>query len=427
MMHLAVCAIFRNEAPYLREWIEFHRLVGVQRFHLYQNRSDDDYASVLQPYVNEGLVELTEWPRQPPCQLEAYRDFISRYSGKPWWVAFIDCDEFLFSPSCATVSEALEMIARPEWGAVGVNWMCFGASGQDAPAPGLVTERFTVRPADNFPPNRHIKSIVRMERIESTCRNPHHFKVRGGTFGESGQEITGAFSSAPHHSLLRIHHYHTKSRQEYLNRIARGNADGAPNRSPAEFDGYQAPEIEDLSAWRFLPTVKRCIEHPCATAVAVTSAANDPATPGTNRDLVQPRQLPPRFCFLPRISQGRDPPMLVCGCGSSLSTVVAPERFPTIGVNDVGRLFQPDYLVVVNPRNQFSGDRFDYVWTVVERRPFSRNWISAPEAHECRPLSSGASRRDRIFRYAITALHSGITRPTWHCASRCTWALGGSD
>ena len=53
--------------------------------------------------------------------------------------------------------------------------------------------------------------------------------------------------------------------------------------------------------------------------------------------------------------------MLVCGCGSSLPSVIAPERFPTIGVNDVGRLFDPDYLVVINPRRQFSGDRFKYV------------------------------------------------------------------
>ena len=29
MHYLAVCAIYRNEGPYLREWIEFHRLVGV--------------------------------------------------------------------------------------------------------------------------------------------------------------------------------------------------------------------------------------------------------------------------------------------------------------------------------------------------------------------------------------------------------------
>jgi hypothetical protein len=53
--------------------------------------------------------------------------------------------------------------------------------------------------------------------------------------------------------------------------------------------------------------------------------------------------------------------ILVCGCGASLSDVVAPERLITIGVNDVGRLFDPDYLVVLNPRHQFAPGRFPYV------------------------------------------------------------------
>lgn len=53
--------------------------------------------------------------------------------------------------------------------------------------------------------------------------------------------------------------------------------------------------------------------------------------------------------------------VLVCGCGSSLSQVIAPERVVTIGVNDVGRLFDPDYLLVVNPRTQFTADRFTHV------------------------------------------------------------------
>jgi glycosyl transferase family 2 len=53
--------------------------------------------------------------------------------------------------------------------------------------------------------------------------------------------------------------------------------------------------------------------------------------------------------------------IVVCGCGSSLASLADPEQFVTIGVNDVGRLFQPDYLVVLNPRSQFRGDRFHYV------------------------------------------------------------------
>lgn len=41
-----------------------------------------------------------------------------------------------------------------------MNWMCFGASGQDEPAPGLVTERCTVRPPDNFPALVQFLSLI---------------------------------------------------------------------------------------------------------------------------------------------------------------------------------------------------------------------------------------------------------------------------
>ena len=37
--------------------------------------------------------------------------------------------------------------------------------------------------------------------------------------------------------------------------------------------------------------------------------------------------------------------VLVCGCGESLNLLDHPERFVTIGVNDVGRKFDPTYLV----------------------------------------------------------------------------------
>ncbi len=53
--------------------------------------------------------------------------------------------------------------------------------------------------------------------------------------------------------------------------------------------------------------------------------------------------------------------LLVCGCGASLNELEHPEDFITIGVNDVGRKFDPTYLVVLNPRRQFKDDRFRYV------------------------------------------------------------------
>ena len=56
-----------------------------------------------------------------------------------------------------------------------------------------------------------------------------------------------------------------------------------------------------------------------------------------------------------------DSTIVVCGCGPSLNDLPDPRGLLTIGVNDVGRLFDPTWLVVVNPPNQFTADRFRHV------------------------------------------------------------------
>ena len=96
--YLAIQAMFLNEARYLREWIEFHRLVGVERFFLYDHESTDGGAELLAPYVEEGIVVLHDWPVHPGL-LEANQDCIERHCDDARWVAFMDIDEFLFSPT----------------------------------------------------------------------------------------------------------------------------------------------------------------------------------------------------------------------------------------------------------------------------------------------------------------------------------------
>ena len=164
---------------------------------------------------------------------------------------------------------------------------------------------------------------------------------------------------SPTHTRLRINHYHTKSRQEYLRRIARGNADGAPSRAPSEFDGYQAADVDDRTIWRFLPALKHRLECPRSVAHDAQPISHSPYSIYVSPQFVTHRILPREFASFRNYHDGET--MLVCGCGSSLPSIISPERFPSIGVNDVGRLFDPDYLVVINPRSQFSGDRFKYV------------------------------------------------------------------
>ena len=86
--NVAVCAIFKNEEPYLKEWLEFNHIIGVEHFYLYNNNSEDDYQTVLQPYIDNGLVTLIQWPHNQK-QMECYMSCIEGYSKETKWLGFI--------------------------------------------------------------------------------------------------------------------------------------------------------------------------------------------------------------------------------------------------------------------------------------------------------------------------------------------------
>ena len=139
---VSICAIFRDEAPYLREWIEFHKIVGVDHFYLYNNFSADDYQEVLRPYIENGDVTLTEWPYLQG-QMSAYRDCIERYREETQWIGFIDIDEFVVPKKMDTIYEFLKPFSRRA--AVLIYWKFFGSSGfLERNIDRLVTEDFTV-------------------------------------------------------------------------------------------------------------------------------------------------------------------------------------------------------------------------------------------------------------------------------------------
>src|SRR5688572_19091525 len=121
--YLAACMTYANHAPYLREWIEFHTLVGFERFFLYDNGSTDESAEVLAPYVEAGRVEVHLWPGVAR-QAAAFSDCVARHRDDARWIAFIDVDEFMFNARGRPVPEVLA--SYEEYPGVGVNLFNFG-------------------------------------------------------------------------------------------------------------------------------------------------------------------------------------------------------------------------------------------------------------------------------------------------------------
>jgi hypothetical protein len=242
MPYLAVCSMYRDHAQYLREWIEFHRLVGVERFFLYDNGSADDHLEVLAPYTDREVI-VHPWSNPASVELgapwglgAAFDDCLQRHRHDARWIAFIDVDEFLFSPTGRSLPDVLAGFEA--WPGVCVSRVDYGTSGHRHKPPGLVTESYLHRKHYETGYKEFVKSIVDPART-LRCVNAHRFLYEDGfAVDENGRPLDDAVPnrSDVSLSLLRINHYVTKSEEEYREKAAQWAAAGMPRSElqPAE-------------------------------------------------------------------------------------------------------------------------------------------------------------------------------------------------
>ena len=297
--YLSVCAIFKDEASYLKEWVDFHLSNGVDHFFLYDNLSSDGFHEVLAPYVAEGYVTLTTWPtkKSDNGQRAAYQHCLEERGGLSTWIAFIDIDEFLFGVT-SWLPEVLREYERHA--SVFVHWQNFGSSMQQTREPGDVISRFTRRAPTQWSRNIEGKSIVQPSKVaawgspHAHRRFPHHFdmafgehvvterrEVLGRTKGFKDQIASFAKHLLGRHAVrvgsllplffnpygsrkgrpaevsvsrLRINHYVVKSREEFALKVKR-MSDKPQKYNDYFFRFHDRNEVEDrLLADRALAT-----------------------------------------------------------------------------------------------------------------------------------------------------------------------------
>jgi len=177
--YLSAVTVFKNEASYLDEWLSFCLLQGVEHFVLYDNSSTDNSREVLEPWIAAGIVDVIDWPLhwKRGAQTKAFLDALSRLRERARWTAFIDIDEFLFSPTGEPVADVLKQYE--EHAGVIVNWQCYGSSGHKVRPSGLTIENYVKRARTNWARNRRVKTIVDPSRAVEP-QSAHLFRVRPG-------------------------------------------------------------------------------------------------------------------------------------------------------------------------------------------------------------------------------------------------------
>lgn len=209
--YLALVAIFRDEARFLKEWIEFYRLMGVEHFYLYNHLSKDNYMEVLSPYIKEGVVDLVNVDIEPKTirdwnniQCSKYTELVHKVRDDVEWLIVVDTDEFLFPTQEKDLREFLPKYDT--YAALSVNWRIFGTNNvKHIPSNKLLLEVLT---SSDRADDRHVKTIVKPRYVNKLV-NPHFPELAPGYFqvDENFQYFRGAFLPRESREFVRVNHY----------------------------------------------------------------------------------------------------------------------------------------------------------------------------------------------------------------------------
>lgn len=232
---LSAVAILKNEGRYLKEWLDYHLAAGVDHFYLYDNDSNDDTREVLKPYVAAEQVSYFVVPGEL-AQMPAYNDAVRRFRFATRYMAFIDCDEFIFPKTAQSIIEVVDEVLskNPQAAGLAINWQIFGSNNlETADYSKGVLDRFTRRaPSDWFEPqtkstlpvgNIHVKCIINPRFIRYIV-NPHYAYYFDGKFAvnSAGSRVTHWGNEPILTDKIVVNHYLTKSKEEFQSKMGRG-------------------------------------------------------------------------------------------------------------------------------------------------------------------------------------------------------------
>jgi hypothetical protein len=87
-MKIVICAIARNEALYINDWIQYHLNLGFDEIHIFDNGNNGNILTDKRVFIYDykNIIENR-------LQMKAYAEFRKNIDYD--WCAFIDIDEFI--------------------------------------------------------------------------------------------------------------------------------------------------------------------------------------------------------------------------------------------------------------------------------------------------------------------------------------------
>jgi len=238
-----ICTIALDEELYVDEWIKYNLALGFSHIYIYDN--SDKY--ILKD-KNSNNVTVFHLPGEQ--QMLTSRDiFTLQYKNKHKWVAHIDLDEFIVLKKHKSIMDFLNEYDNCD--SIALNWLMFGTANEKYYKNEPVTKRFQYCSTKT---NEHYKCISKLQSI-NLCVNSHRPLLKAGLniYDTNRRILNDIYNPDGDCNIACIHHYWTKSEDEFSKKIRKRMPDETPARSLSLLEGVHLRDnnVFNSDAWDF--------------------------------------------------------------------------------------------------------------------------------------------------------------------------------
>ncbi len=242
-IRICICTVGKKENLYVREYVNYYKNLGVNKIFIYDNndKNDEKFEVVLKDYIDIGFVEIFDYRGIVAAQIGAFENCRKNNYKIFDWLIFYDMDEFLYLRNFNKISDFLNQKKFNKCQSIQLNWFVHTDNNLLYYDNRSLMERFPEKDKKwkgmKIGGTEVIKSILKghldVKIIDNHFLNFNLVSCDGFGNIKSVQNIK---TNESDHYYYYIDHYWSKSTEEFVNKILKGDAMLGHNNTFTQFN-----------------------------------------------------------------------------------------------------------------------------------------------------------------------------------------------
>ena len=226
LLKVCLCTIGKLENRYIREFVEHYKNYKVDKIFIYDNNeiNGEKFDNLLKDYINNNFIEIINVRGKKRKQLKMFQNCYNKNYKKFDWLIFYDIDEFIYLKNIHNIKDFLNQKKFNKCQSIYLNWVIHTDNNLKYYNNRSLSKRFT----EIYKNKKYCngKTIIRgnIENIKIETTHLLDRKIeRCNGFGKAFK-AKGIFCLIPDYNYYYINHYYSKSTEEFINKVNKGDA-----------------------------------------------------------------------------------------------------------------------------------------------------------------------------------------------------------